>query len=322
MAGARPLDTLRLTTGIAIGTLLLTGAILLGPAIRDCSDGQGSLSICLRDKLVDRQLLPDPELPMLDAAAPDSSLAPPPSAEILLQPGILAAIPAGSGTNPAVAVDLAATGTIEVATTTVSADPVAGTELVTTGGGLSVSLPTLAPVAATARLNAAIGTVAATPAQLADLGTSTGSLQAPVGTITPPIAAAGVDPIITATLTGPTVALTSTAPVLPVVPAVRAPFTEVPGALAASASTSESDGTAFANLIPLDVPEPPPLPRPRDDDPPVVDDPPPIPDPTPLPEPEPVPPVVPDDPEFPSVTVLPPPLTGENSSIITLTLDF
>jgi hypothetical protein len=36
--------------------------------------------------------------------------------------------------------------------------------------------------------------------------------------------------------------------------------------------------------------------------------------------PDPVPPAIPDDPRFPSVTGLPPPASGENSSIITLSL--
>ncbi|HWA17833.1 MAG TPA: hypothetical protein VG757_02450 [Devosia sp.] len=321
MAGARPLDTLRLTTGIAIGTLLLSGAILLGPAIRDCSDGEGNLSACLRDKLVDRQLLPQPELPEFAATVPDLP-APPPSVEVAPVLGSLSAAATTGEVVPPPEVDLSGQD-MELAIAVTPQLGATGTAaLDATGGTIAVTIPHASTPENGTRLNASGGMLSAASGPPEAPNSVAVPFDGPPGSLTADAAYGALDPTTTANLSAPAATIAGADAAPQALPPIVAPFGETAGTLSASASTAADNQLALAMLTPLEAPEPPPLPRPREDDPPPVVDPPPAPEPAPVPppRPEPAPPPFADDPDFPSVTVLPPPATGENSSIITLTL--
>lgn len=62
MARVRAATSLSFTVGIAFATLLVTGGILAGPAILDCSHQSGSFGACLRGKVVEGGFLP-PDTP-------------------------------------------------------------------------------------------------------------------------------------------------------------------------------------------------------------------------------------------------------------------
>ncbi len=77
MARARAATSLSFTIGIAFATLVVTGGILAGPAVLNCSHQTGGFGACLRGKVIEGGFLPP------DAPAP----VPPQSAEAALAPG-------------------------------------------------------------------------------------------------------------------------------------------------------------------------------------------------------------------------------------------
>lgn len=66
MAESRAVASLSLTIGVAVATLLVTGAIVAGPAILDCSRTPGGVGACLHARAVDHGLLHETPAPSTD----------------------------------------------------------------------------------------------------------------------------------------------------------------------------------------------------------------------------------------------------------------
>lgn len=285
----RAATSVSLTIGVAFATLVVVGGILAGPAILDCSHQSGGIGACLRGKVVQSGLLP---------AAPSSSELPVVSVEVSSSaPTIVAETPPRTP------------GWIEANATEYEAPPP------------SVAALSPLPGAISGQGSAALGNGSKA---VANVAAPSGAMTADGG------AAATSDPAAQVALVEPAGRLSAggTATVVP--DPLAATLTPRPGTPAATgsiggnvapsaAATLEADLTPPAQIVPEPVMAPPPMPV--------------------LPAPRLVPKLVPAtkgatiakpktgpirvlkyDPRYPSVTVLPPPNTGSNSSFATLEL--
>jgi hypothetical protein len=285
---------LRLTTLVALFTLLAVGAILLGPAIADCASKPGTVSACLHEKLTARQLLPAAAPVPIDVAV-DTPVVTVQSVEIMQVPASLAAAVAPSVSDPLIVAPLGGQG---------------GKLAVTPAPSNGQNPPAIA-------LTPGTGLIAAALLAPDEEALTTATLAPPLGSLQGRAEALAAEPPLLQPLTPPAGAIQGAPADMPAGPPVLATLTSAPpAALVVTVPGTSAPTSPAAALTPLLPTDPPPLPRPRDEPvPPEVDQPLPVPE--PAPEPESPPPVVV---QSPSIILLPPPATGENSSIITLML--
>ena len=285
----RAATSVSLTIGVAFATLVVVGGILAGPAILDCSHQSGGIGACLRGKVVQSGLLPP---------TPASSELPVVSVEV-----------SSSASTTVAKTPPRTPGWIEANATEYEAPP--------------PSLAALSPLPGviSGQGSAALGNGSEAVANIA----------APSGAINAEGGAAAInDPAAQVALVEPAGKLRASgaATVLPdTLPAMLTPNPGAPAAAGSiggnvaplAAATLEAELTPPAQIVPEPVVAPPPtpvLPAPK-----LVPRPAPVAKAAPIAKPKTGPiRVLKYDPRYPSVTVLPPPNTGSNSSFATLEL--
>jgi len=190
LARSRAAASLTLTVGLALVTLVVMGAVLVGPTIADCAGD--SLAACLRDRVVTRPA-PEPPRPVgwLEVNATEYE-PPPPAAVTLTAPaGTLAlagAAPAATPPAPAAATLAALPGELTAAAAPPTAVPAAPVLLAPVGAVAAIGTAGGEGVSpATAALAAPIGSLSAGMAPATPPMSPAIELHAPEKTISSPI---------------------------------------------------------------------------------------------------------------------------------------
>ena len=330
MAGANAATSLSLTISVAVATLVVVTGILAGPTILDCARDGSKFGACLRDRVADSGLIA-PEGETIEKPELVSET-PPPLPPLVEEPPP----PAGwieananeyAPRDPASVVLVAPKGALKLAGEAgVTPPPVVDVALVRRDGDISATVPEASATApATAAITARAGDISATgrvtgPAALTvdvALAAPAGTLDASVGVPDAPdaalaeivartgdLSAAGnAAPEVTGStevaLAGPTGDLSATGlapmPVVPLPPVLLGPRGTV-----SAVGVGDTGVSLEASVSPSRVVAPARTSR--------------------------LPPIAPRavngfDPQFPDVLVLPPPITGEESSFRTLQLN-
>jgi hypothetical protein len=118
---ARAATSVYATLGVAAATLVVVGAILVGPSILECSKDGGGLGACLRDKAADNGLIspdvssePPPPAGWMEAVA--NEYEPPVSASVALEDAPVELAVVAAETSSSAAVDVAIAPAAELAT--------------------------------------------------------------------------------------------------------------------------------------------------------------------------------------------------------------